>query len=222
MAAHGDVFAKGAAGRGLSIRRRALCQLRNARRQLPAGKCIVTNGPFAGWNELIAGFAMVQVKSKEEAVEWAERLAKVMGDGEIEAGLVKAPWDLGLCPEAGRCAASDSCCCKRRCESEGAALPLPAVKRRWRSSSRKCGGPASYFRRGTGTQFEGRQTPARWRQADGDGWTVYRVQGADWRLRDHSGRVESTRRSNGHRASPKVFSDAEVVGDVEIDVRPTA
>jgi hypothetical protein len=42
---------------------------------------------------------MIQVKSKEEAVEWAMRLAKVMGDVDIEVGQVKDPWHLGVCPK---------------------------------------------------------------------------------------------------------------------------
>ncbi len=37
------------------------------------GKRTVTDGPFTETKELIAGFAMVQVRSKEEAVEWARR-----------------------------------------------------------------------------------------------------------------------------------------------------
>jgi hypothetical protein len=41
---------------------------------------------------------MMKVKSEEEAIEWASRLATVLGDVEIEVGQVKEPWDLGLCP----------------------------------------------------------------------------------------------------------------------------
>jgi hypothetical protein len=33
----------------------------------------VTDGPFSETKELIAGFWMIQVKSKEEAIEWAKR-----------------------------------------------------------------------------------------------------------------------------------------------------
>jgi hypothetical protein len=36
----------------------------------PDGKRTVTDGPFAETKELIAGFWMIQVKSKEEAIEW--------------------------------------------------------------------------------------------------------------------------------------------------------
>ena len=37
------------------------------------GKRIVTDGPFTETKEVIAGFWIIQVKSKEEALEWAKR-----------------------------------------------------------------------------------------------------------------------------------------------------
>ena len=37
------------------------------------GKPVVTDGPFAEAREVIGGYWMIQVKSKEEAVEWACR-----------------------------------------------------------------------------------------------------------------------------------------------------
>jgi len=37
------------------------------------GKKVVTDGPFTEAKEVIAGFWMIQVKSKEEALEWANR-----------------------------------------------------------------------------------------------------------------------------------------------------
>ncbi|HEY4218497.1 MAG TPA: YciI family protein [Gemmatimonadaceae bacterium] len=42
---------------------------------------IVTDGPFAETKELIAGFWMIQVKSKEEAIEWVKRCPNPMGPG---------------------------------------------------------------------------------------------------------------------------------------------
>jgi hypothetical protein len=38
------------------------------------GKTQVTDGPFAETKELIAGYWMIRVKSKEEAIEWARRV----------------------------------------------------------------------------------------------------------------------------------------------------
>jgi hypothetical protein len=42
-----------------------------ARVSFPAGKPEVTDGPFPEAKEVLGGYWMIQVKSKEEAVEWA-------------------------------------------------------------------------------------------------------------------------------------------------------
>jgi hypothetical protein len=47
------------------------------------GKKTVTDGPFAETKELVAGFWLWQVKSKEEAIEWLKR-APFGGDTEVE------------------------------------------------------------------------------------------------------------------------------------------
>ena len=39
----------------------------------PGGKATVTDGPFAEAKEVIGGYWLIDVKSKEEAVEWAKR-----------------------------------------------------------------------------------------------------------------------------------------------------
>lgn len=57
---------------------------KGARLSFSGGRCTVTDGPFAEAKELIAGFAIVQVGSKDEAIEWATRFADVIGDVEIE------------------------------------------------------------------------------------------------------------------------------------------
>lgn len=44
------------------------------------GKPKVTDGPFAEAKECVGGYWMIQVKSKEEAIEWASRAP--MADGE--------------------------------------------------------------------------------------------------------------------------------------------
>ena len=44
----------------------------------------VTDGPFTEAKELIGGFALIQAKSKEEAIEFTKRFRKVAGDGETE------------------------------------------------------------------------------------------------------------------------------------------
>ena len=44
-----------------------------ARVSFPGGKAKVTDGPFAEAKEVLGGYWMIQVKSKEEAIEWAKR-----------------------------------------------------------------------------------------------------------------------------------------------------
>ena len=42
---------------------------------------IVVDGPFAESKEVIAGFTIIQVKSKEEAIEWVKRAPNVSSTG---------------------------------------------------------------------------------------------------------------------------------------------
>src|SRR2546427_10149546 len=44
------------------------------------GRATVTDGPFTEAKELIGGYWMIRVKSKEEAVEWASRCPAQDGD----------------------------------------------------------------------------------------------------------------------------------------------
>jgi hypothetical protein len=48
------------------------------------GKGTVIDGPFTEAKEAIGGYWIIQVKSKEEAVEWAKRVPTVGGDFTIE------------------------------------------------------------------------------------------------------------------------------------------
>ena len=45
----------------------------------PGGKATVSDGPFAEAKEVIGGYWLIEVKSKEEAVEWAKRIPAVDG-----------------------------------------------------------------------------------------------------------------------------------------------
>jgi hypothetical protein len=49
-----------------------------------SGKIAVTDGPFAEVKELIAGFAILEARSKEHALQMTERFLEVAGDGECE------------------------------------------------------------------------------------------------------------------------------------------
>ena len=51
-----------------------------ARVSFPGGKPKVTDGPFTEAKEVIGGYWMIQVKAKEEAIEWASRCPASDGD----------------------------------------------------------------------------------------------------------------------------------------------
>ena len=75
---------------------------KGARVKLSGTKRTVMDGPFPETNQLIAGFWMFRVKSKEEAIEWAKRCPNpLQGDAEIEIRQVHEAADFGdpLTPE---------------------------------------------------------------------------------------------------------------------------
>ena len=60
---------------------------KGARVKFSGGKRTVIDGPFTETKELIAGYWIIQVKSREEAIEWAKRAPAPHGpnqDSEIE------------------------------------------------------------------------------------------------------------------------------------------
>lgn len=63
------------------------------------GQCTTKHGPYRGEHELPAATLLLKVKTREEALGWAERYGKILGNGEIELGKVNEAWDLGLMPE---------------------------------------------------------------------------------------------------------------------------
>ena len=54
---------------------------KGARIKFSGGKRTVIDGPFTEAKELIAGYWLIQVKSKEEAVQWAKRAPAPHGEG---------------------------------------------------------------------------------------------------------------------------------------------
>jgi hypothetical protein len=66
---------------------------KGARIRFSGGKRTVTDGPFAEAKELVAGFWLWQVKSKEEAIEWLKRAP--FEDAEIELRQVYETEDFG-------------------------------------------------------------------------------------------------------------------------------
>ncbi|MFL5593780.1 MAG: YciI family protein [Gemmatimonadaceae bacterium] len=57
---------------------------RGARVRISNGKISVTDGPFSEAKEVIGGYAIINVKSKEEAIEYTKRFLQVVGEGESE------------------------------------------------------------------------------------------------------------------------------------------
>ena len=66
---------------------------KGARVRFSGEKRTVIDGPFTEAKELIAGFWLIQAKSKEEAIEWAKRAP--FRDGEVEFRQVFEAEDFG-------------------------------------------------------------------------------------------------------------------------------
>lgn len=61
--------------------------VRGARISFRNGRPTVTDGPFTETKELIAGFTIIQVKSREEALEWVKRWPASDANGGVELEL---------------------------------------------------------------------------------------------------------------------------------------
>jgi hypothetical protein len=68
---------------------------KGVRIKFDSGRTTVTDGPFAETKELIAGYWVWQVKSRDEAIEWLKR-APFGGGAEIELRQVFEPEDFGV------------------------------------------------------------------------------------------------------------------------------
>ena len=66
-----------------------------ARVRNSGGKLTVLDGPFAESKEVIAGFAILEARSKEDAVRMAREFLKVAGDGECELRQIFVGSDAG-------------------------------------------------------------------------------------------------------------------------------
>jgi hypothetical protein len=76
---------------------------RGARVRFSGAKRTVIDGPFSESKELVAGFWLIQVKSKEEAIEWVKRIPNPdNAETEVEIRQVFEAEDFGpeLTPEA--------------------------------------------------------------------------------------------------------------------------
>ncbi|MEO8188882.1 MAG: YciI family protein [Acidobacteriota bacterium] len=61
---------------------------KGVRVRISDGQFTVTDGPFTETKELVAGYAIVQTKSRDEAIELARKFLAVVGEGESEIRLM--------------------------------------------------------------------------------------------------------------------------------------
>lgn len=62
----------------------------------PGEEPVITEGPFDGSNDLVAGFILIDVKSREEAIEWAKKMPDPQGHGEGQIELRQVIEDVGV------------------------------------------------------------------------------------------------------------------------------
>jgi hypothetical protein len=72
---------------------------KGARVRFAGDKRTVVQGPFPESNDLIAGFWLFQVKSKDEAIEWAKRVPFTTGEIEIRQVFEADDFGPALTPE---------------------------------------------------------------------------------------------------------------------------
>jgi hypothetical protein len=84
MAKMGKLIEEGMKAGWLLSTEGCLPSTKGARVRLSGGKLTVTDGPFTETKEQVGGFALLQAKSKEEAIELTKNFLKVVGGGECE------------------------------------------------------------------------------------------------------------------------------------------
>lgn len=84
MASMGKLIEEGMRAGWLLSTEGCLPSALGARVRAAQGKITVSDGPFTEAKEVVGGFAILQAKSKEEAIQLAKDFLKVVGDGECE------------------------------------------------------------------------------------------------------------------------------------------
>ena len=62
-----------------------------AKISLKDGEFTVVDGPFTEAKELIGGWALLECRDLDEAVEWSKRFVSVLGEGEVRVRPVYGP-----------------------------------------------------------------------------------------------------------------------------------
>ena len=84
MAAMGKLIEEGMKAGWLLATEGCLPTAMGARVRRSSGKLSVTDGPFTEAKEMVGGFAILKVNSKEEAIELARKFLQIAGEGECE------------------------------------------------------------------------------------------------------------------------------------------
>lgn len=71
---------------------------RGARIRFDHGKRSVIDGPFTETKELVGGFWILQVESKEEAIEWMKRCPAPFGDDEVTEIEIRQVYEMSDLP----------------------------------------------------------------------------------------------------------------------------
>ena len=78
-----DVFAKGAIDAGVLVATGGIGPTAmGAKISLSNGEYTVVDGPFIEAKELIGGWALMECRDQDEAIEWTKRFLDIAGDGE--------------------------------------------------------------------------------------------------------------------------------------------
>jgi hypothetical protein len=162
------------------------------------GQCTTKRGPYPGEHELPAATVLLKVRTREEAIGWAERYGQILGECELEVGKINEPWDIGLMspPENPPLQMLLIEKVDQATEAGGRRPQQKAALSRLKAEMTKAGVLVRSLRLPTERQ---RKAPGvHQQQPAGNRWPVRGVEGAHWRLRGH-GAVGNGR---SHRAVP--------------------
>jgi hypothetical protein len=78
------VFVEGATKAGVIVATGGIAPTsEGAKIALKDGEFTVVDGPFAEAKELVGGWALMECRDRDEAVEWSKRFLSVLGEGEV-------------------------------------------------------------------------------------------------------------------------------------------
>ena len=84
MSRMGELIQQWTASGHLLATEGCLPSVKGAKVRRDGDKVTVTDGPFVETKEVVGGFALLEAKSKEHAIELVQAFLKVAGDGECE------------------------------------------------------------------------------------------------------------------------------------------